>query len=48
MPVHRSSRVGLARLCEAFCADDSGEEKEGEIELKLGEAVVVWVSACRA
>ena len=48
MPVHRPSRVGLARLCEAFCADDSGEEKAGEIELELGEAVVVRVSTCRA
>ena len=48
MPVHRPSQVGLARLCEAFCADDSGEEEEGVIELELGEVVVVWVSACRA
>ena len=48
MPIHRPSRVGLAHLCEAFCADDSGEEKAGEIELELGEAVVVRVSTCRA
>ena len=47
LSVHLSSRVGLARSCEAFCADDSGkeEEEEGEIELKLGEVVVVQVPA---
>ena len=48
MPVHRPSQVGLAHLCEAFYTDDSGEEEEGEIELALGEVVVVRVSACRA
>ena len=48
MPVHRPSRVRLAHLCEAFCADDLGEEEEGEIELELGEVVVVRVSACWA
>ena len=47
--MHLPSRVGLARPCEAFCTNDSGEEEEeGEIELELEEAVVVRVPAHRA
>ena len=48
MSVHRPSRVGLAQPCEAFYANDSRGEEKGEIELELGEAVVVRVSAHRA
>ena len=48
MSVHRPSRVGLAQPCEAFCTDHSREEEKGEIELELGEAIVVRVSARRA
>ena len=34
LSVHLPSRVGFARPCEASYVDDSGEEKEKEIELE--------------
>ena len=45
--MHHSSQVRFARPCEAFCVGDSGEEEEGEIELELGEAAVVRMSAAQ-
>ena len=46
--MHHPSQVRFAQPCEAFCAGDSGEEEEGEIELELGDAAVVRMSVHRA
>ena len=48
MSVHHPSQVRFARPCKAFCAGDSGEEEEGEIELELGEAAAVQIFGRRA
>ena len=46
--MHHPSQVRFVQPCEAFYDGDLEEEKEGGIELELGEATVVRMSGHRA